>query len=323
MVSKTFLGLDIGGTKCVVCLGDLSGKPIDRIKFPTAESFKAVWEELKKSINDLLKRNEFSTADIKAAGVSCGGPLDSKSGVVLSPPNLPGWDNIPIVKLLEEEFKIPAFLMNDANACALAEWRFGAGKGAQNMIFLTMGTGLGAGLIMNGRLYEGACGMGGEIGHIRLRKDGPVGYGKNGSFEGFCGGNGIAEYAKTTAENYSNYKFVEEYINIIGSKNYSVKNLDIAQAQGNRFAAEIFEKVGTMLGKGLAVLIDCLNPEKIVIGSIFERSEDILRPHMERVLKRECLPESLNSCKVHAAVLGDRIGEYASLLVARHGADAL
>ena len=112
-----------------------------------------------------------------AVGISCGGPLDSKKGLILSPPNLPGWDNVPVTKLLSEALQVPAFLQNDADACAIAEWRFGAGQGCENMVFLTFGTGLGAGLILNGKLYQGASGMAGEVGHLRLFDNGHIGYG--------------------------------------------------------------------------------------------------------------------------------------------------
>lgn len=130
------------------------------------------------------------------SGISCGGPLDSKTGVILSPPNLPGWDHIEITRHFTETLGVPARLINDANASALAEWKYGAGVGTQNMIFLTFGTGLGAGLVLNGALFEGTNGMAGEIGHMRLAAFGPSGYGKCGSFEGFCSGAGIAELAR-------------------------------------------------------------------------------------------------------------------------------
>lgn len=319
MRKNKLIGLDIGGTKCAVCLGNSEGKPLDKIKFPTLEGFEDNWKQLKHAIYEILGANKISINDINAVGISCGGPLDSAKGIILHPPNLPDWNNIPIVKIIEDEFNIPAFLMNDANACALAEWQFGAGKAAQNMIFLTMGTGLGAGLILNGRIYEGSSGMGGEIGHIRLRKTGPVGFGKNGSFEGFCGGNGIAAHAEMIASDYYDQNSVREYLSITGEKDFSVKNLDIAQSQGNKFASYIFEKTGFMLGEGLAILIDSFNPEKIVIGSIFERCENLLRPHMEKVLRTECLMENLTSCKILPAALGDRIGDYACLLAAKYG----
>lgn len=119
-------------------------------------------------------------------------------GIIESPPNLPGWDSVPITDLLQSHFHAPAFLKNDANACAAAEWKYGAGKGTQNMIFLTFGTGLGVGLILDGRLYEGTNGNAGEVGHIRLDHFDPAGYGKIGSFEGFCSG-GISQLRHTLA----------------------------------------------------------------------------------------------------------------------------
>lgn len=185
------------------------------------------------------------------------------------------------------------------------------------MVFLTMGTGLGGGIILDGHLYEGPSGMAGEFGHIRLRPAGPVGYGKAGSFEGFCGGAGIARHAAMLAETEEFRKDAEEYRKTSGD--FSVRSLALAQAAGSPFAEKIFEITGEMLGYGLAVIIDGLNPERIVIGSIFERSENLLRPSMERILKQEVLPASLDACQVVPAKLGDRIGDYAALTVARYG----
>lgn len=195
---KNLIGLDIGGTKCAVLLGQLTGngeiKVLDKVVYATAEyaTPDKMLPQLKFGISDLLKKNKLVYGDISSIGISCGGPLDSKRGVVLSPPNLPGWDEVYIVKYFEDQLSIPTAVQNDANACALAEWKFGAGRGTQNMIFLTFGTGLGAGLIIDGRLYSGTNDNAGEVGHIRLDNFGPVGYGKTGSFEGFCSGGGIA-----------------------------------------------------------------------------------------------------------------------------------
>ena len=182
-------GIDIGGTKCAVIVGDENGIA-DKIKFETT----TVDETIKNIISAVEKLGAND-----AIGISCGGPLDSKRGVIMSPPNLPGWDNIEIVKMLEEQFKVPVNIQNDANACALVEWKYGAGRGTENMIFLTFGTGLGAGLILDGRLYAGTNDMAGEVGHIRISDYGPVGYGKAGSFEGFCSGGGIAEIGRMVA----------------------------------------------------------------------------------------------------------------------------
>ena len=152
-------GIDIGGTKCAVILGNSDGTVQKKLTFPTMRCEETL-AEICRSIDTLGVG--------KAIGISCGGPLNEKNGVILAPPNLPDWINIPIVQILRERYGVPTAIRNDANACALAEWKFGAGVGTQNMVFLTFGTGLGAGLILNGRLYSGSRGMAGEVGHIRL-----------------------------------------------------------------------------------------------------------------------------------------------------------
>ena len=195
MDNRLLIGVDIGGTKCAVTLGIPQGDGIlikDKLRFPTTDVYGTI-RDIKSGVSEVIGRNGLGVDAIKAIGISCGGPLDSKTGVIMSPPNLPGWDNIPIVDILSEEFGAPAAVHNDANACALAEWRFGAGKGTRNMVFMTFGTGLGAGLIIDGKLYTGSNDNAGELGHIRLEEYGPVGYGKSGSFEGFCSGSGIEQ----------------------------------------------------------------------------------------------------------------------------------
>ncbi|MBQ9747869.1 MAG: ROK family protein [Clostridia bacterium] len=301
------IGIDIGGTKCAVVLGDQSGIK-NKIRFSTTTC-----EETLARIMDAV--GAIGTGD--AIGVSCGGPLDASRGLILSPPNLPGWDEIPICEMLTSRFGIPARLCNDADACALAEWRFGAGKGTQHMIFLTFGTGMGAGLILGGRLYSGASGMAGEIGHIRMDQNGPVGYGKRGSFEGFCSGGGIAQLGQTLAT---------EILQTGGTLPYCKSRADLPQitakllaeqaAAGEPTALEVWRLCGEKLGAGLSILVDLLNPEAIVIGSIFERAEALLRPHMERVLMRETLSYAREKCRILPAALGDSIGDYAALAVA-------
>jgi len=233
-------------------------------------------------------------------GISCGGPLNSENGVILSPPNLPGWDNVEIVKIIEKHYSVPAHLQNDANACALAEWKFGAGKGCQNMIFMTFGTGLGAGLILNGKLYEGTNGNAGEVGHVRLEEDGPVGFGKKGSFEGFCSGNGIAQLG----------------VKIMGDKTLNAKTIADAARNGDEKAREVYRISGERLGKGLSILIDILNPEVIVIGSVFARSHDLLWEEAKRVIDKEALSVSAECCRVVPAELGEQIGDFGAVATA-------
>ncbi|MBR3894063.1 MAG: ROK family protein [Clostridia bacterium] len=301
------IGVDIGGTKCAVILGDESGI-YNKIKLET-KSCRETLDEIVRAIK------EIGAGD--AIGISCGGPLDSEKGLILSPPNLPDWNRVPITKILSEKFGVPAYLCNDANACALAEWKYGAGRGTKNMIFLTFGTGLGAGLILDGRLFEGTNGNAGEVGHIRLCEHGPVGYGKKGSFEGFCSGNGLAQLGRMLAlEQLQSGKTLPYCQSAAALDGINAKILAEYATRGEPIATEAYRICGEMLGKGLAVLVDLLNPEAIVIGSVFQRAEHLLRAPMEEVLEREALSFSREVCRVLPAELGDSIGDYAALAVA-------
>lgn len=286
---KRFLGIDIGGTKCSVVIGDSHGQVEREIRFETTD-FQSTFARL------IFACEELFDDSVVSIGISCGGPLSSKRGVIMSPPNLPDWDEVYIVNILEKKFAIPAFLKNDADACAIAEWKFGNARGYKNVVFLTFGTGMGAGLILNGAPYSGTNDMAGEVGHIRLYKQGHIGYGKRGSFEGYCSGGGIAQYGRGSA-----------------------KELAERARLGDKEALRVFEKIGADLGRGLAYIVDILNPEIIVIGSIFTRAEDLLRPSMEKTLAKEALSLSLNAVKIVPAALGDSIGNLAALGVAFNG----
>ena len=308
------IGIDIGGTKCAVVLGDDTHVE-KKIKFPTTTC-----EETLKNI--LHAVSEIGEGD--AIGISCGGPLDAERGVILSPPNLPGWDEIYITDLLAEKFGIPAYLCNDANAGALAEWKYGAGKGTNSMVFMTFGTGLGAGIILDGRLINGISGMAGEIGHVRLASDGPVGYGKRGSAEGFCSGGGLAQIGRSLAQEHLKQGKTLPYCSCEDDLNrIDARILAEWARRGDEVGLESYRISGEMLGRCAAILIDLLNPEAIVIGSVFARAEDLLRPHMERILEQEALAISRKACRILHAQLGESIGDFAALAVAFEGGKTL
>lgn len=316
-----YIGIDIGGTKCAVCLGKVEDGNVSILHrcppLPTARY--DVTEMLEALAADCRMCMDFAPEKPKSIGISCGGPLDSRTGRILSPPNLIGWDDVPITAFMAERLGIPAYLCNDANACALAEWRMGAGRGTENMLFLTFGTGLGAGMILGGRLYEGTTDNAGECGHIRLSAWGPSGYGKAGSFEGFCSGGGIAQLAKTMVleqlqqgQKPAICPSTEELDDLTAAKVAKFAN------QGDPLALHIFEEVGTMLGQGLSILIDILNPQRIVIGSIFTRAQNLLWPAAEKVICREALPLSREACQVVPAGLTESVGDIAALTVASY-----
>lgn len=321
-MSNILLGVDIGGTKCAVLAGKSDEDKltiIDRLEFPTHTGLglEQTLNNIYRHIDLIFEKNKLKADMTAACGISCGGPLSSKLGIVMSPPNLPGWDNVPIVKFINEKYGMLAGIQNDANACALAEWKYGAGKGTENMIFMTFGTGLGAGLILNGRLYAGTNDMAGETGHIRLSEYGPVGYGKSGSFEGFCSGGGIAQLAKMKVmEKFQMGQSVSFCKSGEEAEVLTARKVAEAAMAGDELALEIYRISGQYLGRGLSILIDILNPEMIIIGSIYNRSRNLLEPYALEVIEREALSHSKNVCRIVPSLLGDTLGDYAALSVA-------
>ena len=292
------IGLDIGGTKCAISTGECtedSIKILSREEFPTAGlSWMQVLEEFSKRI-EIISRE----VSISSIGISCGGPLDSRKGLILSPPNLPGWDNVPVVKFFADRFGVPVHVQNDANACALAEYRFGAGRGTRNMVFMTFGTGLGAGIVIDGRLYSGTNDNAGEIGHIRLAPEGPLGYNKEGSAEGFCSGAGIARLAK-----------------IRKGLDLTAKEIFQRVREGDPDCTEVFRESAEKLATILAFTIDILNPEVITLGGVFMRNADLFMKLVDPILDREALALSRKVCRIIPAGLGESVGDYAALAVA-------
>lgn len=325
-MKKYSLGIDIGGTKCAVLLGN-SCIPqnsddtfiLEKRTFLTEpkKGLNHTLSRLYETIDGLIEEHRILPEEVVGIGVSCGGPLDHVKGVILNPPNLYGWNEVPIVSLLYNRYRIPSFLQNDADASALAEWRFGAARGCHNVVFLTFGTGMGAGLILDDKLYCGTNNMAGEVGHIRLEQNGPVGYGKAGSFEGFCSGGGIAQIARNKVVEYMQRGVYPPFCpDLSHLDEMDAKNIAEAATAGDPVALEIYKICGENLGRGLSVIVDILNPEIIVLGSIFERNSELIWPHAKRILEKEALPQSLRACKVVPAALGDSIGDYAALSVA-------
>ena len=307
-------GMDIGGTKCASILAEVTKESVrflNRTEFPTGGGWKNVLERLAADLEKNAEKAGIPISDLAAVGISCGGPLDAERGLFLSPPNLPGWDEVPVCAFFRSRWGIPARLMNDADACAVAEWKYGAGRGLSHVIFLTFGTGMGAGLILNGKLYEGACSSAGEIGHVRIGGDGPVGYGKRGSFEGYCSGSGIARLARILSEERA--QSGKPYP-IGGKENPSAKEIAEAARGGNEDAAEVYREAGRRLGTGLSILVDVLNPQMIVMGGVFMRSHDLLEDEMLRVMQRECLPHALEAVRIVPSELGERIGDYGAVV---------
>lgn len=302
-----FIGVDIGGTKCAVSHWDGS-KAVETSRFST-KAFPETYSKIEYAVREIRDQRPLRI------GVSCGGPLDSERGLIGNPPNLPpSWHKLSICQLLRNSFGGEATLMNDANACALAEWQFGAGRETRHMIFITSGTGFGAGLILNGNLFVGATGDAGEIGHVRLAANGPEGYGKVGSVEGFCSGGGIARLAKMRLDEHPEISDPWK----AAADTLSTRQLADAAYRGDPFALMIFEEVADRLGESLALLVDLFNPELIVLGGFFPKAQGLLEARMNVRLAQEALPRAAAACKICSSQLGDSIGNYGAIAAARY-----
>jgi len=315
------LGFDIGGTKCAVILGEKTSdgtlSVAAREAVPTSLPVYEQIEWLFSTAETLMHDRGVKKSDLTGIGIACGGPLNSRTGIILSPPNLPGWDHVPISDMVTHRFGVKGILQNDADACAVAEWKFGAGRGYRHLVFLTFGTGMGAGLILNGRLYSGASDGAGEAGHIRLTEIGPVGFGKSGSFEGFCSGNGIAQLAQIRArEAMQSGRAVSFCAGPDHLPAITAKTVADAAFAGDEAAIDVYKTCAQYLARGLSVLIDILNPELIIIGGIYVRAQPLIEPYIRDIIGRETLPNACNACQIVPAGLGEEIGDYAALSLA-------
>jgi len=297
MNMKYYIGIDIGGTKIAISIADETCSIIEKVKFLTEVEF---LDNYKMIIAEIHKFQDKYPYNIEAIGISAGGPLDSLKGQFISPPHLPTWHNINIKKRIEDELNIPTFLENDANACALAEYFYGNGRGSLNFAFLTFGTGFGAGLMLNGKLYRGSNSQAGEIGHVRIAGDGPKCFNKRGCVESFCSGAGISLLHKQ-----------------LTGKSLTAKEIyDKAEIENDEEAINTVNISSEKLGLTLAILIDVLALDRIVIGSIYTRSKGIIEPVMLKKMNEEILEVNRGLCEIRTAYLEENIGDIAALTVA-------
>jgi glucokinase len=305
MSVRTLIGLDIGGTKTAVVEGTLDGEILQRREFPTDAStpFDARFPVLCRVIEETLEG--VAGRRVEALSVSIGGPLRIGPGELIDPPHLPGWHGVPLKARLETAFPgLPVFVEHDGNAGALAEFHFGAGKhrpGLRHLIFLTFGTGLGAGFIVNGDVLHGATDTAGEVGHWRLSDTGPFGFGKEGSWEGFASGAGLVELA--IRQNPARW-----------NRETPIRAVVEAMLADDPEALAVAAEAGRWMGRGIALLIDALNPQLVVLGSLAVALGDRVLGPARAVVRAEALPPAVAACEIRPAALGSRIGDVASLM---------
>jgi glucokinase len=259
------------------------------------------------------------TDQIAGIGVACGSPMDAEQGIILGPPNLQSWNPVPIKEILETEFGLYTRLENDANAGALAEWLFGAGRGYQHVIYLTMGTGIGGGLVLDGRLYRGANGNAGELGHMRVVDVGgpPCGCGKRGCLEAFCSGPSIARRTRQALVEAPGSAWAQQMYETLNGDldQVTAEHLFAAARQGDPLALHLVDETAHYMGIALANVIQAFNPEVIVLGTIATAQGDFLLDRVRRVVRAETWPLMSEGVEIAPSPLGSRVGDYGAISV--------
>lgn len=315
-MGKNRIGIDVGGTNVKIALVDEKGKIKYSNSIPTRAEmgYEYTVNNIKQAIYDLLKETKLEPKNIEGIGFGFPGQVDYKSGIVRLAPNIPGWVDVPIAKLIEDEFHIPTRVDNDVRCAALGELNFGAGKGCENLICITVGTGIGSGLIVNGKLVRGASNAAGEIGHIKLQmNDGPIcGCGDTGCLEAFASGPSIVAMAEDYIRGGKSTKFRE----MANSNPITPYIVCEAAKAGDPVAKRIFTIMGEYIGIGMASVVNLLNPEKIIVGGGVADAGEILMTPLKETLKKRAMKIAGEAVEVVPAQLGNTAGVIgASLLI--------
>ena len=308
------VGIDIGGTKLATVVADVSGKIISKVREPTRadKGPEYALQLLIDMVYRTIVQAQLEMKDISAIGVSCGGPLDTKTGIVYSPPNLPGWEAFPLKDRLENEFSKLVTVENDANACALAEYRFGGGNGYESVLYMTMSTGIGGGIVINGQIYHGVNDSAGEVGHQILLPDGPLcGCGKRGCLESLCSGPAIARRAKDAIQTASRsviLRLADGDIDAVKSEHV----LDAAR-KGDTLALKLIDETAYYMGWGIANLVNILNPDIVLLGTIAIAAGDLLLEPIRKTVSSLAMTRPAEAVTIMPAQLGDSLGDLAAV----------
>jgi len=310
------IGIDVGGTNIKIALISNKGEILYSNTFPTRAEMGYVYtvSNIKQAINDLMSETKSSKSNIESIGFGFPGQIDYKNGVVRNSTNVPGWNNVEIADIIKTEFGIPAFIDNDVRCATLGELKYGAGKGAENLVCITVGTGIGSGLVINGKLVRGASNAAGEIGHIKLSmNDGPLcGCGDFGCFEAYASGPSIV----AMAEEYIKGGKSTMYREMANGSEITPYIVSKAAEEGDAVAKQIFKQIGHYIGIGLSSVINLLNPEKVIIGGGVSAAGDLLFNPIRETINERAMKIAREAVEIVPAELGNTAGVIgASLLM--------
>ncbi len=315
------LGYDIGGTKVAVCVADSAGRILADARVPSgaARDYQEVLPEMVRAGKQVIAEAGLTPADLVACGICAPGPLDIAGGRMLKSPNLV-WDNVPIRQDLSEQLELPAFLDNDANAGVLAEWFFGAAAGLRDVIYLTMSTGIGGGVITGGRLMQGATGVGAELGHIILDPNGPLcGCGMRGCLEAFCGGRNVARRLQDLLRERPDHAIMGLPEVNGNPENLGYPALRAAVNAKIPMALALWDEICRRLAQGIGICLTVFNPEMVVLGTVAYYSGAAMMEPLQYYLPQFSWPEMRDPCRIEITALGPKIGELAGISVALYG----
>jgi len=306
---KSTVAIDIGGSRMRAATYPLqSTEAILYNQIPTRSEGMPVEDRLINLVESVISKDH----PISSIAAACPGPLDPINGIVVEPPNIPEWKYFPLQEFLMDTFKVPAAINNDANLAAYGEWSFGAGKGVSDLIYLTISTGIGGGVILKNELLVGSSGFGGEIGHMTLVHQGPeCSCGKFGHFEAFASGPSIVRWVKSQLEDESLKEHFPE-------GDLSAKLISNAAESGNELAVAAYERAGKYIALAIADLLHIFNPAMVIIGGGVSLSGDLLFEPVQKYIKDFVLSEVyLNGLDIVPAALGDDSGLMGALVLSR------
>lgn len=310
-MTKRYVGIDLGGTNLKLGLVSAEGEILDRLSTATEADRGPdhVLERMAQAVRDLCKQAGIDTGDVAGVGVGAPGPLDSKNGIVLFTPNMAGWKNIPVRDTLHEKLRLPIRLENDANVAAYGEFRCGAGSTVRNMFLLTLGTGVGGGIILDGRLHRGATDTGAELGHIVIQHGGRrCGCGTRGCLEAYASATAVVGRFREALD-------AGESSSLAGTEDVTCEDIFDA-AQGDDLAARIIKETAEYLGVGIGSIIQVLNPEMVVLTGGMMGAGDAFLECVRRHVRETVFESAWEACEIRWSTLGGDAGVLGAALAA-------